>query len=65
MNVLINMRDCKLLAKNLETFCINMSRTTGTLWEYKDGKGSLDHGFASYVAIAIPLADTQPEQMNE
>ena len=26
-------------------------------WEYKDGKGSLDHGFASYVALALPSAD--------
>lgn len=60
MNVLMNMNDSKLLAKNLETFCIDMSRTTGTLWEYRDGYGSLDHGFASYVALTIPLADTLP-----
>ena len=60
MNVLMNMNDSKLLAKNLETFCIDMSRATGTLWEYRDGYGSLDHGFASYVALTIPLADTLP-----
>ena len=65
MNVLMNMKDSKLLAKNLETFCINMSRTTNTLWEYRDGKGSLDHGFASYIATTIPLADAQSEQMND
>ena len=57
MNVLLNMGDCALMAKNLETFCGHMSRVTGTLWEYKDGKGSLDHGFASYVALTIPFAD--------
>lgn len=56
-NVLINMNDRELLLKNLEGFCGDMSRTTGTLWEYKDGKGSLDHGFASYVALALPSAD--------
>ena len=57
MNVLMNMGDCELLAKNVESFCLNMSRTTGTLWEYKECKGSLDHGFASYLALAIPFAD--------
>ena len=57
MNVLMNMGDCKLLADNVESFCLHMSRTTGTLWEYKDGKGSLDHGFASYVSLTIPYAD--------
>ncbi len=65
MNVLMNMKDSKLLAKNLETFCIDMSRTTNTLWEYRNGNGSLDHGFASYIALTIPLADAQSEQINE
>lgn len=60
MNVLMNMKDSALLAKNLETFCLHMSRITGTLWEYKNGGGSLDHGFASYVALTIPLADSLP-----
>lgn len=57
MNVLMNMGYCELLAKNVETFCLNMSRTTGTLWEYREAKNSLDHGFASYLALAIPFAD--------
>ena len=57
MNVLMNMNDKKLLAENLSTLFLHMSRETGTLWEYKDGRGSLDHGFASYVALTIPLAD--------
>ena len=61
MNVLMNMKDSRLLAKNLEVFCLHMSRTTGTLWEYRDGKGSLDHGFASYVALTIPRADALSE----
>lgn len=58
MNVLINMKDSVLMAKNLESFCLRPSRTTGTLWEYKDGLGSLDHGFASYAALTIPFADS-------
>ncbi len=61
INVLMNMGDGKLLAKNIESFCLGMSRKTGTLWEYKDGKSSLDHGFASYLALAIPFADSVSE----
>lgn len=58
MNVLINMQDRELMAENLKSFCLHMSRTTGTLWEYRDPTwGSLDHGFASYVALTIPFAD--------
>ena len=57
MNVLMQMQDGPLMAQNLESFCLHMCRTTGTLWEYKDGVGSLDHGFASYVALTIPFAD--------
>lgn len=59
MNVLINMEDSRLMAENLKSFCLHMSRTTGTLWEYRDGVwGSLDHGFASYVALTVPFADS-------
>lgn len=65
MNVLMNMKDSELLAKNLEALFLHMSRTTDTLWEYKDGIGSLDHGFASYVALTIPLADAASERMSE
>jgi len=57
MNTLMHMKAGQVLADNLEEFYSHMSRTTGTLWEYKDGQGSLDHGFASYVALTIPLAD--------
>ena len=57
MNVLLNMKDSKLLAKNVKDFCLNMCRTTGTLWEFKDGFGSLDHSFASYVSLTLPFAD--------
>ena len=32
---------------------------TGTLWEYRDNSGgSPEHGFASYVALTLPFADT-------
>ena len=59
MNVLMNMKDKKLLAENLSSLFLHMSRETSTLWEYKNGYGSLDHGFASYVALTIPFADKE------
>ena len=32
---------------------------TGTLWEYRDNPGgSFDRGFALYVALTLPFADT-------
>ena len=59
MNVLMNMNDRKLLSENLSSLFLKMSRETSTLWEYRDGYGSLDHGFASYVALTIPFADEE------
>ena len=57
INTLMNMNEGQALSKTINTFCYQMCRITGTLWEYKDGIGSLDHGFASYVALALPIAD--------
>ena len=62
MNVLLNMKDSKLMAQNVKDFCLHMCRTTGTLWEFKDGFGSLDHSFASYVALTLPFADLLSEE---
>lgn len=60
MNVLINMKDSKLMAENVRSFCSDMSKKTGTLWESRNiNSGSLDHGFASYVALTIPFADEE------
>lgn len=33
-----------------------MAEKTGTLWEYTEPKGSLDHGFASFAGIAMAKA---------
>lgn len=57
--VLMEMGDGGLLRENLTSFFLPMCRATGTLWEYKDGYGSLDHGFASFAALALPLADRE------
>jgi hypothetical protein len=36
-----------------------MVETTGTLWEYAKRKGSHDHGFAAFAAIAIDFIEKQ------
>lgn len=34
-------------------FFLKMAERTGTLWEHDDIRGSLDHGFASYIAVLL------------
>lgn len=50
---LMKMEEPELLSSDLKRFFGGMVDSTGTLWEYMEGKGSRDHGFASYAAIAI------------
>lgn len=45
----------QLLAE-IKDYFLGMARETGTLWERYEGKASRDHGFASYVAVAISEA---------
>ena len=47
----------ELLAQDLKSFFGGMVASTGTLWEYKQHKGSYDHGFASFAALAIAFAE--------
>lgn len=56
MIVLLKMKEKSLLIGDIENFFYHMAETTGTLWEYKDGIGSRDHGFASFVAYIIDEA---------
>ena len=56
MLVLLNMEKYDLLLSDIKDFFYNMAKTTGTLWEYKEGLGSRDHGFASFVAYVIDKA---------
>ena len=44
-----------ILENDVKSFFGGMVEATGTLWEYKQHKGSYDHGFASYAAVAIDL----------
>ena len=43
----------EILEKDIKSFFGGMVASTGTLWEYKQHKGSYDHGFASFAAIAV------------
>lgn len=51
--VLMKLEKKEVLKKDLKEFFGGMTESTGTLWEYKQFKGSFDHGFASLSAIAI------------
>ncbi len=53
MMVLLDMGEKTLLLGDIKNFFYDMAKTTGTLWEYKEGLGSRDHGFASFVAYII------------
>ena len=41
------------LAKECIGYFYNMTQKTGTLWEHNDISASLNHGFASYVAVLL------------
>ena len=42
-----------LLLTEVKGYYLNMAKKTGTLWEHKNVKASLNHGFASYVGVFI------------
>lgn len=46
-----------VMKRDILRFFGHMEEQTGTLWEYKDGHGSRDHGFASLAAMAAVMAD--------
>lgn len=54
---LMQMGEKDLLKEDLKSFFGGMVASTGTLWEYKQLKGSHDHGFASLAAIAIDFVE--------
>lgn len=46
----------ELILQDVRDFFGGMGQQTGTLWEYQEGKGSRDHGFASYALVAMKKA---------
>lgn len=62
MEALLQMEEYRLVLKDIEEFFGNMEKYTGTLWEYKQHKGSYDHGFASYALVVMQEALKHLEQ---
>ncbi len=53
MELLMRWGEYERLAQNIRGYFGEMAKMTGTLWEFMEGKGSRDHGFTSYAAVAI------------
>lgn len=53
LEVLLKLREYELAITDIKDFFGHMEQSTGTLWEYRQEKGSKDHGFASYVISVI------------
>jgi alpha-L-rhamnosidase len=56
LEALLKLEEYELLLKDVVGFFGNMGEYTETLWEYRQYKGSCDHGFASYALVAIEEA---------
>lgn len=56
LETLLKMEEYDILLSDIEGFFGKMTERTGTLWEYREFKGSHDHGFASYALVAIKKA---------
>jgi len=56
LEALLKMGEGELVLSDIRSFFGKMSEQTGTLWEYRQEKGSKDHGFASYALVAIDQA---------
>ncbi|MBP3301301.1 MAG: hypothetical protein J6M34_07365 [Clostridia bacterium] len=53
MEALLKLEKYDLLISDIREFFGAMEQETGTLWEYRQGTGSRDHGFASYALVAM------------
>ncbi len=50
---LMKLGEYDILERDIKSFFGGMADATGTLWEYKEHRGSYDHGFTSFVTLAI------------
>ena len=53
LEALLKIKAYDLVLRDVRAFFGGMTAETGTLWEYRQRKGSRDHGFASYALVAI------------
>ena len=56
LKALLELQEYQRLLDEVGDFFGGMAEKTGTLWEYREMKGSFDHGFASYAAYAMCVA---------
>ena len=56
LEALLKIGEYRLVLRDIDEFFGKMEIETGTLWEYRQHKGSRDHGFASYALVAIRKA---------
>ena len=56
LKTLLALKEYQLILSEVGDFFGGMAEKTGTLWEYREMKGSFDHGFASYAAYAMCVA---------
>ena len=56
LEALLKIGEYHLVLRDIDEFFGKMEIETGTLWEYRQHKGSRDHGFASYALVAIRKA---------
>ena len=56
LEALLKIEEYDLVISDVESFFGHMEKLTGTLWENRFIHGSLDHGFASYAAVAMMKA---------
>ncbi|MBQ8356912.1 MAG: hypothetical protein IJX39_03790 [Clostridia bacterium] len=56
LKTLLKLELYQLILDEVGDFFGGMAEKTGTLWEYRQMKGSFDHGFASYAAYAMCVA---------
>jgi len=53
LEVLLKLEEYRLVMRDIADFFGCMEAETGTLWEYRQEKGSKDHGFASFACVAL------------
>ena len=56
LEAMLKIGEYDLVLSDVENFFGHMEKLTGTLWENRFIHGSLDHGFASYAAVAMMKA---------
>ena len=56
LEVLLKRKAHRLVLRDVADFFGCMEAKTGPLWEYRQEKGSKDHGFASFACVALSKA---------